>query len=82
MQKQFETYKERVPSWALGYIVNGDIDGLTDEEIQMINNWLNANDYEIVSPVNDGEEYFSNCPAFGLPGGVVDCDCLVRIKNR
>lgn len=51
MQKQFETYKERVPSWALCYIVNGDIDGLTDEEIQMINNWLNVNDYEIVSPV-------------------------------
>lgn len=62
MQKQFETYKERVPSWALCYIVNGDIDGLTDEEIEMINNWLNVNDYEIVSPVEGGEEYFSNSP--------------------
>lgn len=82
MQKQFEIYKERVPCWALCCIVNGVIDGLTDEEIQMINGWLNASDYEIVSPVEDSEKYFSTDPAFGLPCDVVDCDCLVRIKNN
>ena len=27
---------EKIPTWSLGYIINGDMTGLTDEEIRMI----------------------------------------------
>ena len=29
---------EKIPTWSLGYIINGDSTGLTDEEIRMIDN--------------------------------------------
>lgn len=28
---------EKIPTWAFGYIFNGDMTGLTDEEVRMIN---------------------------------------------
>ena len=31
---------EKIPTWSLGYIINGDMTGLTDEEIRMIDEWL------------------------------------------
>ena len=27
---------EKIPTWSLGYIINGDMTGLTDEEIRMM----------------------------------------------
>ena len=27
---------EKIPTWAFGYIFNGDMTGLTDEEVRMI----------------------------------------------
>lgn len=30
---------EKIPTWSLGYIINGDMTGLTDEEIRMIDEW-------------------------------------------
>lgn len=30
---------EKIPVWSLGYIINGDATGLTDEEIRMIDKW-------------------------------------------
>lgn len=29
---------ERIPTWSLGYIINGDAAGLNDDEIKMIDN--------------------------------------------
>lgn len=95
MHKEFETYEERIPTWALGYIINGDSTNLTDEEVAMIDKFIEDAGYEIISPIHyDSEgnkitsavidvdyeyhEYFSSCPAFGLPCEVIDCDCLVR----
>lgn len=68
------TSVEPIPTWALCYIVNGDASGLTDEEIGMINDYMQYNNIEIISPRED--EYFSYFPAFGLAAEVVDCDVL------
>ena len=35
------TYKtiEKIPTWSLGYLINGDSTGLTDEEIALADQW-------------------------------------------
>ena len=50
---------EKIPTWSLGYIINGDMTGLTDEEIRMIDEWLSKWKVQIVSPLTD-EEGFSD----------------------
>ena len=76
---------EKIPTWSLCYLINGDANGLTDEEIRMIDTWLNDWEVQIVSSVTDGEgnaqPYFSHCPLFGLPTEVEDCDILFTNDN-
>lgn len=76
---------EKIPTWSLCYLINDDASGLTDEEIRMIDTWLNDWEVQIVSPVADGEgnaqPYFSHCPLFGLPTEVEDCDILFTNDN-
>ena len=55
---------EKIPTWSLCYLVNGDASGLTEEELQTIDRWYKDMGVQVVSP----------CPAFGLPTEVVDCD--------
>ncbi len=73
-----EKTTEKIPTWSLCYIVNGDASGLTEEEIQTIDRWYKGIGVQVVSPVMDDEcgtqPYFSHYPAFGLPTEVVDCD--------
>ena len=46
---------EKIPTWSLGYIINGDATGLTDEEIRMIDEWQSKWNVQIVSPITDEE---------------------------
>ena len=75
-----EKITEKIPTWSLCYLVNGDASGLTDEELQTICRWYEDMGVQVVSPVMGNEcdlqPYFSHCPAFGLPTEVVDCDIL------
>ena len=68
---------DKIPTWSLGYIINGDMTGLTDEEIRMIDEWQSKWNVQIVSPLTDEEgnaqPYFSPYPLFGLPAEVEDC---------
>ena len=78
------TYKttEKVPTWSLGYLVNGDSTGLTDEEIAQIDKWSNDLKIEIISPDIDAwgntHPYFTHIPAFGLPTEVEDCTLICK----
>ena len=67
------------------YIINGDMTGLTDEEIRMIDEWQSKWNVQIVSPLTDEEgnaqPYFSRYPLFGLPSEVEDCDILYTNDN-
>lgn len=72
-----EGYTEAVPTWALNYIVNGDATNLDEDEIDMIDGWLQKARIEIVSP-RDEDPYFTHYPAFGLPTDVIDCDVIYK----
>ena len=69
-----EFTKERVPTWAICYLVNGDPTGLSDEDIKQVKQWLDKTGIYEVFP-EEGDEYFTHYPAFGLPCAVLDCQC-------
>ncbi len=76
-----ETVVEKVPTWALCYIINGDATGLTEDDIAQIQDFFDSYrkggmEIQIVSPHEGNEGYFTHVPAFGLPSEVVDCDIL------
>lgn len=70
--------KEKIPTWAFGYIFNGDRTALNDEEIERIDYALR--NVELVAPPTDEEyqEYFCRRPMFGAAATVVDCVCFYR----
>jgi hypothetical protein len=75
-------YEEKIPTWALPYLVNGDpLDDDADEAI--VCKWFEAFEerrskrgpeaYIIVTPAKDEQEaYFDPFPAFGLACDVED----------
>lgn len=46
---------EKIPTWAFGYIFNGDMTGLTDEEIRLIDEALKRIGAELVCNPPDEE---------------------------
>ena len=73
---KFETYRCKIPTWALCYLANGDAEGLTEEDLRLVREWECHWDAPI-SISTSGDSYFSNCPAFGPPCDVEDCEVLV-----
>ena len=71
---------EKIPAWAFGYIFNGDMTGLTDEEIRLIDEALKRIGAELVCnpPDEEVQPYFTRYPLFGLPTDVVDCVILYK----
>lgn len=57
-----------VPDYAIAYLVYGDTDNLTIEDIENIHNWLIAEQLEgaTVTSISDNS-YFTHSPCFGLP---------------
>ena len=91
---KFSAYTfESVPSWALPCIVNGDIEGLSKEDISLIEKWENKmlewgftpDSFDFVREDENGEiyldpeqeSYFDSFPAFGLPS---DCYMCLFVK--
>ena len=76
---------EKIPTWSLCYLINGDATGLTEDEINMIDQWTSDWQVQIVSPFTDEEgnahPYFSHYPLFGLPTEVEDCGILYLNDN-
>ncbi|EXZ98027.1 hypothetical protein M087_4470 [Bacteroides fragilis str. S23 R14] len=76
---------EKIPTWSLCYLINGDATDLTEDEINMIDQWTSDWQVQIVSPFTDEEgnahPYFSHYPLFGLPTEVEDCDILYLNDN-
>ena len=71
---------EKIPTWSLCYLINGDATGLTEDEINMIDQWTSDWQVQIVSPFTDEEgnahPYFSHYPLFGLPTEVEDLSLI------
>ena len=76
---------EKIPTWSLAYIINGDATALTDDEVQTIDRWMKQWQVQDVSPLTDEEgnaqPYFTHYPLFGLPTEVEDCEILYLNDN-
>lgn len=46
---------EKIPVWAMCYLVNGDFSGMTDEDKDMADEWWERNNVVSVSPASDDE---------------------------
>ena len=46
---------EKIPTWSLAYIINGDTTALTDDEVQTIDRWMKQWQVQDVSPLTDEE---------------------------
>lgn len=69
---------ERIPTYALGYLVKGDPTSLTDKEVKEIDALCHKRKIELVCPISDTVEggvqpYFSSRPFLGKPAEVEDC---------
>ena len=78
-------YKFKIPEWAINYIYNSETEGITDEEIEMVDNFIKNNNVIGTSIIADEEgnieSYFSSYNAIGgLACNVYDCNCLCEIK--
>jgi len=69
-----------IPQWAVPFIVNGDKDGLTDEEILQAEKFIMDNG--IVGVGDISEPYFASSPEFGMATVCVDMDVLIKEPEK
>ena len=63
-----------VPTWALPYLINGDLDDISDDELDQIKNWMKrAGIREVFCPDESKESHFTWNPPFGLACDVILC---------
>lgn len=71
---------EKIPTYALCYLISDDKSGLTEEEVEIIDKWWSDNNVITVSPISEEEgeyhPYFTHYPAFGLAAEVLDCTVM------
>lgn len=68
-----------IPVWALNYVINGELEDYTKQEIKMINAWMKAKGIVEVSVPKDNEEpFFDYYPPFGKSADVIMCECLIK----
>ena len=80
-EKRFETI-EKIPTGALCYIINGDPTGLSDEDIKMVEGFVEKWQVESVSGgCQEGNASFSHYPAFGLPAEVEECKVIYHTQQ-
>ena len=77
---RFESITLRLPSFAVTAIVNGDEEGLTEDEIHSID-LLYEKYGRITVPCPDGEPFFSytnDLPKYNLGSDCYDIECLIQ----
>ena len=78
-----------IPSWALGYLVNGDRDGLSVDDLNTVNHWLDywtveadsVNGILNISPTGE-QEFYTKWPEFGLPCMCAECDISIYVEEK
>lgn len=78
MERQ-ETRNYVLPTWTFPAIVNGDYSGISDDEAEQINNFVENEGIISLSP--EGEEYFSLHTDFNTLGTTCQ-DCTALVKNQ
>lgn len=69
---------EKIPTWALDYLINDDAAGLTEKQVKEVDafcdSFQNGNSLIFDLPDIDVSEYYTTTPAFGKPADVLDVD--------
>lgn len=72
---------EKIPVWAVCYLLYGDCSGMTEVDKAIADEWWAKHNVVTVSPTTDEEgsshPYFTHYPAFGLPSDVIDCQVMI-----
>jgi len=74
-RKEFRS-TENIPTWSLNYLINGDSTGLADEDIKMVDDFVNKWQVLDVSPIKvygESQPEFSYYPLFGEATDVESC---------
>jgi len=69
------TTVERIPQWAVCYIVDGNDSGLTPDDKELVDDYVDRLEREglgLVCPMDGTENEFCAHPAFGLACETVD----------
>ena len=74
----------RIPAWALPYLINQEVSGLSSDDFHVVEKWLRHWQNEaitlgghlVISPL-DEREFFTKYPEFGLACDCVECDIIV-----
>ena len=69
---------EKVPVWALAYLVSGDSRGYMPQEVQVVDDFCKRRHIKHIYPLAEDDEgdwtpYYTDTPLFGGPTEVVDC---------
>lgn len=60
------------PVYAITYLMYGDASGITEEDVENIENWIDSEGIRHLNLVSvDSDVYFKHKPRFGLA-----CDCV------
>ena len=63
---------EKIPDWAIVYMMYGDESGLDEEDVKLVDIWMKKNGLKsLVGVEDDSYDDFSAHPAFGLPCATV-----------
>lgn len=68
-----------IPEYALSYLINNDGSGISEEDKQIIDDWLSEQDNLSHIDVIDEESEFSWNPVFGQPCNTLDCNCIYKL---
>jgi hypothetical protein len=76
----------KIPSYALPYLINNDSSGLSQDDIRIIDRWLDdwlessrsVEGYLVISPTGESER-FTRFPEFGLPCMYIECDISILV---
>lgn len=66
---------ENVPEWATMYLMYGDLDGLSETDVEEVRSFvegLKGDGLSLVEPIDGTHNEFCRCPAFGLPCSTQD----------
>lgn len=73
--------KVPIPTWAFDYLVYDDASGLTSEDKQCVDSWVErtreGGRIDVCCSTKEECAYFCRHPAFGLPSDVEDCNVVI-----
>lgn len=66
-----------IPSYAVCYLAYGDLDGLTDDDIKLIDKFCKNNNIDHLVSCSD-DTHFCYYPDFGLGSDCVEAEFILR----